>query len=503
MPPSPAMKNTSPPVPHRTFWQPYGTYALAAALALGATGMGWALATLLDFPYPILPVVLAALLASLRGVGPAALTIGLGLIIGLLIMHRLSGGLRPLDLAQTAGLVVVGGVIIWVTARRMRSERALATALEATREAEARYAATVESAVDAIVVIDERGVILSANGATSRLFGHLREELVGRNVAVFATGRDAEQHDEYIARYHQSGKAKIIGIGRELVGRRKDGVEFPIELAIGEWRDQQGHRFYTGIMRDISDRKTAETNLARSQERLSKLSRLNALSTVTSTIGHELNQPLTAAGNYVGAAVSRLSGRGTAEREIIGILRRASEQLHRANEILRRVRNFAVSGRVERRAESLHLLLRQAWARVPKLAKDVRLELDIAVDADCVAVDTVQIEQVLLNLLRNAVEALIDVDDPAVHVCARAMGEFSVVRVIDNGPGIPREQVGDLFVPFGTTKSGGSGLGLPICRTIIEAHGGEIAAKIRDNGAEISFTLPHGRFAAAHAEEYV
>lgn len=353
---------------------------------------------------------------------------------------------------------------------------------------------------DAMIVIDERGIILSFSSAAERLFGYSEAEVVGANVEILMPPSDAARHDRYIAHYRETGERRIIGIGRIVVGQRRDGTEFPMKLSVGE-ANSDGHRIFTGFIHDLTEQQHAELRLKELQSELIHVSRLSAMGTMASTLAHELNQPLTVIANYLEAGRELLDAGGA---EAATLLREAIEESTsealRAGKIVRRLRDFVARGEVERRVEDLPRLIDEAsrLALIGARERGVRAFFELAPDITTVTVDRVQIQQVLVNLIRNAIDAVAgqEVRDITISTCAldNAMVEVSVA---DTGPGLSPDIAARLFQAFATTKPAGMGLGLSICRTIVEAHRGHIRAEPRPTGGTVfRFTLPIEEFAA-------
>ena len=355
---------------------------------------------------------------------------------------------------------------------------------------ELRLQAIVDTAVDAIVVIDEEGCIASANPSTFTLFGYTEQEMVGRNVAMLMPPGDSAAHDRYIDNYRRTGERRIIGIGRQVMGLRKDGSSFPLDLSIAEWSDTNGKRHFTGIMRDVSARLDAEARLRRANDTLISVSRLSAAGAMASTLAHELNQPLTASSNLLRSA-RRLLERGDQGEKVPGLLGEASTEVLRAGAIIRRMREYTVNGELEPAPYRFADLITNALQMVQRRpeAKGVQVNWLLDPEVDAVMADQIQIEQVIVNLLRNAVEAMRGGAVRRIEIETEAEGDQAALHVRDTGPGISAEQMERLFQPFATTKDSGTGLGLAICRTIVEAHGGRIFARNRADGPGAVFTM--------------
>jgi two-component system sensor kinase FixL len=367
--------------------------------------------------------------------------------------------------------------------------------VEAERGADdtsARLQSILETVPDAIIVIDERGLIESFSTAAERMFGYSSAEVVGRNVSMLMPTPHREEHDGYLARYLTTGEKRIIGIGRVVAGLRKDGTTFPLELAVGE-AVHKGGRLFTGFIRDLTERKADERRLEELQTELAHVSRLGEMGQMGSTLAHELNQPLTAVLAYLGTAQYLLEA--DAGKDKIGaMIERAATQAKRAGSIIHQLREFLGKGQSTRRPEPINKVVEEASALALIGAKQLevraRLELDPAVPP--VSVDRVQIQQVLVNLIRNAIEAMTASEVRELVVRTSAGHDAVEISVSDTGHGISADVAARLFQPFVTTKSSGMGIGLSICRSIVRSHGGDI--QVRPNpagtGTLFSFTLP-------------
>jgi two-component system, LuxR family, sensor kinase FixL len=302
-----------------------------------------------------------------------------------------------------------------------------------------------------------------------------------------------ERHDGYLARYRTTGERRIIGLGRVVSGRRKDGSEFPLELSVGElhW---DGRQMFTGFMRDLTERQQNQQRLQELQAELTHVSRLTEMGQMASALAHEVNQPLTAATNYLEAG-HLLLARGdqpSAERAR-GVLDKAAEQLQRATQLVRRLRDFARKGESERCPEPIGKLIDEAAGLALIGARDsgIKVQLQIAPELPEVAVNRIQVQQVVVNLMRNAVEAM-ESERRELTVSATPDGNGGVaIRIADTGSGLAPEVAERLFQPFVTTKPQGMGIGLSICRSIVEAHGGELRAEPNPGGGTVfAFSLP-------------
>ena len=358
---------------------------------------------------------------------------------------------------------------------------------------EAQLRSILDTVPDAMVTIDETGAIRSFSKAAERLFGYAEAEVIGSNVSLLMPSPYREAHDGYLRRYLQTGEKRIIGIGRVVEGIRRDGTVFPMELSVGDASAGED-RAFTGFVSDLSERVEAEAQLQQVQSDLAHASRLSAVGTLASALAHELNQPLTAIANYVSAGRDIIDGETDIDRDMIReALDEAAKESLRAGQIVRRMRDFVARGEVETRILSLGRLINDATTLglVGAREKGVEWWIDIDSGVGNVLADHVQIQQVMVNLMRNAIEAMENSTTKHLTIRARPSGAEQVeISVSDTGSGIAPDVMDRLFQPFTSTKSQGMGLGLSICRTIIEAHGGKLSVEANENaGTSFSFTL--------------
>ena len=372
----------------------------------------------------------------------------------------------------------------------------------ATRSAGETHLRSILATVpDAMVVIDERGMILSFSAAAEKMFGYVESEVIGENVSMLMPSPDRERHDGYLQNYRDTGVRKIIGIGRVTTARRRDGYTFPIELSIGEaWIDDR--RIFTGFIHDITQRQQVELRLQDLQTELAHFGRVSEMGTLASSLAHELNQPLTAIANYCEGARELLAGEldGETVETIREALEQAAVESVRAGEIVRRMRDFMSHGETEHLVENLPRLVTEANALALVGSREHGIEVQVNLDpnADQVFVDRVQIQQVLVNLIRNAIEAMLEEPVRSLTISSSAgPRDFVTISIEDSGSGISEALAPQLFQPFISSKKEGMGIGLSICRTIVEAHGGRIWFEPGpDRGTVFRFTLP-----AAGADE--
>ena len=362
---------------------------------------------------------------------------------------------------------------------------------------EALLRSILDTVPDALVVIDKQGLIQSFSVAAGRLFGFSPEEVMGRNVSVLMPSPYREEHDGYLARYLATGERRIIGVGRVIVGRRKDGSTFPMELAVGEV-NLPGTQLFTGFVRDLTERQDRERRLDELQAEFVHVSRLTELGQMVAALAHEVNQPLTAMANYLSGA-RRLLAAGN-QRGVEHALQRIAEQGDRAHQIIQRLRDFVNKRETEKRVESLSKTIEEAIG-LALIGVGQGLKLDIRVDdnASEAVIDKIQIQQVLLNLIRNAAEAMAGSARRKLSIATARAGDMVEISVTDTGPGLPESVRARLFQPFVSTKPNGMGVGLSVCRTIVEAHGGELRAAEGDGGGTV-FLLTVPRHTGAASE---
>ncbi|WP_373490372.1 PAS domain S-box protein [Parasphingorhabdus sp.] len=341
---------------------------------------------------------------------------------------------------------------------------------------------------DAMVVIDEDGLISSFSATAEKMFGYQQREIIGQNVKILMPTPYRDAHDGYMQRYLETGEKRIIGIGRTVVGSKKDGTTFPLQLEVGEAKIGE-ERYFTGFIVDLTEKNQREAEVQALQADLAHASRLSAVGTLASSLAHEINQPLTAIANYLSAARDMMDGDMAENREFfLEALQESVAESLRAGTIVRRLREFVSRGEINRRVLSIAQVVEDATVlgMIGAQEKGVRFSIDIAPETNHVFVDRVQIQQVMVNLMRNAIEAMADSAQKKLHIAVASIDDDLVeIAVSDSGSGIDQELGEHIFDPFASTKGDGMGLGLSICRTIIESHGGTIRAESNPDGGTI------------------
>lgn len=489
-------------------------------------------------------------------------------------------------------------------------------------EADELFQALIATVVDGIVVIDPEGFVQVYNAACTRLFGYLPQEVIGQNVSMLMPEPYRAEHDGYISHHRKTGERRVIGVGREVMGRRKDGSTFPMYLSVGEGR-LHDQRFFVGIIRDLSEiktqtearqrsdrlraqivdssddaiisktldgtitswnpsaerifgfsageaigrniailfppellaeeekimarvragqeiepfetvrrgkdgrditvrlsvapirdgmgrvigaskisrdvtqRKQAELQTEKLQSELAHVARLSAMGQMSAAIAHELNQPLTAVTNYVKAAHRMLGADQLTEHQIASArdaMEKAASQTLRAGSIIRSLREFVEKRDSEKTCENINAVVRKAvmLSVVGSASNDIEVVLELSPEVSPVMVDEIQIQQVVVNLIRNSIEAMAAVATRKITITTAQEDPAQVSIVIrDTGPGLAAEVRQRLFQPFVTTKKQGMGIGLMICQSIIEAHGGSIRSLTEPSGgATFQIQLP-------------
>jgi two-component system sensor kinase FixL len=339
------------------------------------------------------------------------------------------------------------------------------------------------------------GTIERFNTTAEKMFGYKAEEIKGESIGILMPSPDHDWHNNYVKQYLQTGNAKIIGIGREVQARRRDGSTFTAHLAVGEvgWH---GQRRFVGMLRDLTDTKAAEERTLRQHQEMIKASRVTTMGEMAAAIAHELNQPLSAITNYASASLRMLKKGVENQEDVEKALAHIDTQAHRAGEIIRRLRNFVKPANIDLEVVNIASIIDEVMplAELDARANNITLTIDVPRDLPEIVADQLQIQQVILNLLRNGVDAMKDSppEDRQLRMEAYCSGSDEIrIDIIDRGQGVPEDIKDNLFDPFFSTKSDGMGMGLAICQTIAKAHSGRLAfLKNPEIGTTFSISLP-------------
>jgi PAS domain S-box-containing protein len=361
---------------------------------------------------------------------------------------------------------------------------------------EAQLNSIFNAAVEGIITINETGTIESINAAVIDVFGFKEDELVGSNVSKIIPIPHRDLHNSYLKNYIKTGISKQIGIVRELQGIRKNDSLVPLEISIAEYKINN-KRYFTALIRDVSERKRKEQLEKQHFNELAHVARLGLMGELASGIAHEINQPLTAIAAYSQVSVRLIEDDNPDLKTIHETLQKIVEQALRAGEIVRRMREFISNHNKHVSTIEINQLARDAV----ELCSDdcnqlaIKVEFDLEQNMPMVSIDHIQIEQVLINLIKNSIDALSGMPDEKLRLLTiqtHLIDEQSIeVRVKDNGPGMDKAEMDQIFNPFYTSKENGMGMGLSICRSIIEAHYGILRFNSEKSiGSTFYFTLP-------------
>ncbi|MBR0550972.1 PAS domain S-box protein [Stakelama marina] len=382
---------------------------------------------------------------------------------------------------ELAGTV---GVNIDVT-DRVKADRAL-------RASNEQFRSVLETVPSTMLIVDEQGTVLSFSKSAEALFGYAAEEIIGQPVTLLTReDTDGNGLSENFSAEHARTPAGM----RTLTARHRDGSDVPVEVWVGEFGTEKS-RLFTIFMRDISERLLAQERLYDLRTELAHVSRVNTMGEIAAGIAHELNQPLSAMVNFLGAAKMMLKPEAPRPEQATEVVQLASEQAMRAGDIIRRLRQFVSRGEVEMHPLHLDKVVEESVAlmQLGGGQYDITLDIDLSDDLPRALADRVQVQQVLVNLLRNAIEELrkMPKDQRRIGIRAKQIdAEVIEMCIEDSGPGLPDNMLDQLYTPFVSTKKTGMGVGLSICRRIVEAHDGTLTAENKEEGGAVfRFTLP-------------
>lgn len=366
----------------------------------------------------------------------------------------------------------------------------------ALRQSEARKSAIMDSAIDCIVTIDHEGRITEFNPAAERTFGYHRDEVLGAQLAdVIIPPSLREKHRRGLVRYLATGESRLIGRRMEMTAVRRDGSEFPVELAITRI-PLDGPPSYTGFLRDITERKQSEEALGKARSELARVARATTLGALTASIAHEVNQPLSGIITNASTCLRMLAADPPNIDGARETARRTIRDGNRASDVITRLRALFCRKEVTTEVVDLNEAAREVIALSSRELETSRvaLHMELADDLPPVTGDRVQLQQVILNLVLNAADAMSEINDRPRELLIRTESdECNRVRlaVQDAGKGLEPKDADKLFEAFYTTKSGGMGIGLSVSRSIIESHRGRLWAAPNDGpGATFSFCIP-------------
>jgi two-component system sensor kinase FixL len=354
--------------------------------------------------------------------------------------------------------------------------------------------AIVNSVVEAVITIDNKGMIKSFNDAAQTMFGYGYHEVKDKNVKILMPEPYRDHHDQYLEQYLKTKETHIIGLGRELEGKRKCGIIFPIHLSVSEVHNRES-QIFVGLIRDITQQRASEDQARLHIEQLAHAHRLNAIGEIAAGIAHEINQPLTAISLFSQSA-KNFCKIGKFEM-LPAIFEKLSQQSFRAGAVLERVQIMTRQGDRPKEVIDCMVFIHEVTNLVESEARlhDINVKVISCYEKMNVFVDRVQIQQVIFNLLRNGMEAMQSIackNGATIELIIKPNIDNQVeISVTDTGCGVPKNMVDKLFTPFSSSKRSGTGIGLSISKSIVEEHGGQIHFfENKPLGATFYFTLP-------------